>query len=386
MADSGYLDVFGHKPTQDRLAGAISSGRLGQSLLLHGPRGVGKQRLAIWTAAAINCEHESSRPCGVCRSCRLTAKLGHPDIHWFFPLPRPKRASGPDKLRQKLEESRADALAERRQNPLYLDEEEEGATGIYVSAVQTMRQYAYKAPAMGPSKVLIVGRAESLVPQAANPEAANALLKLLEEPPSDTTLILTSDVPGALLPTIRSRVQSIRVPPMPTNTVAAFLTETLDIPTAQAQKLARLSGGSIGVAIDLQNEESDGGRDGAIEMVRAILDGRPVARLAVAHGYRSFGARGGFSRVLSEARNLLRDLLAIAAGADASDPDAIARLKIDRDLDPIQLVRALDALDDARALADRNVNPQLVVVNLLRRASVHHSEPTVRYAGSGGKP
>jgi DNA polymerase-3 subunit delta' len=386
VADSGYLDVFGHKPTQDRLAGAISSGRLGQSLLLHGPRGVGKQRLAIWTAAAINCEHETSRPCGVCHSCRLTAKLQHPDVHWFFPLPRPKRASGPDKLRQKLEESRADALAERRQNPLYLDEEEDGATGIYVSAVQTMRQYAYKAPAMGPSKVLIVGRAESLVPQAANPEAANAMLKLLEEPPADTTLILTSDVPGALLPTIRSRVQSIRVPSMPTNTVAAFLSETLDIPPVEAQKLARLSGGALGVAIDLQNEESDGGRDGAIEMVRAILDGRPVARLAVAHGYRSFGARGGFSRVLSEARNLLRDLLVVATGADAADPDTIAKLKIERDLDPIQLVRALDALDDARALADRNVNPQLVVVNLLRRASVHRSEPTVRHAGAGGKP
>jgi DNA polymerase-3 subunit delta' len=386
VAEPGYLSVFGHEDTKDRLVSAILSGRLGQSLLLYGPRGVGKQRLAVWTAAAINCEHESARPCGECRSCRLAAGLQHPDIHWFFPLPRPKRASGPDKLRQKLEESRADVLAERRENLLYLGEEDEGATGIYVAAVQTMRQHAYKAPAMGPSKILIIGRAESLVPQAANPEAANALLKLLEEPPADTTLILTSDVPGALLPTIRSRVQSIRVPPLSSGNIAEFISDRLDVPPAQAQKTARLSGGSIGVAIDIQSEETDGGREGALELVRALLDGRFVARLGVAHSYKSFGARGNFSRVLSEARNLLRDLLAVAAGSEASDPEAIARLKIETDLDASRLVHALEVLEDARSLADRNVNPQLVVVNLLRRASVRRGAPTVHHAGSGGRP
>lgn len=385
MAEQGYLDVFGHDDTKARLAGAVAAGRLGQSLLLHGPRGVGKQRLALWTAATINCESQALGPCGECHSCRLAARLQHPDLHWFFPLPRPKRVSGPEKLQQKLEESRADALAERREKLLYLDEEE-GATGIYVAAVQAMRRLAYKAPAMGPSKVLVIGRAEALVSQAASAEAANALLKLLEEPPADTTLILTSDVPGALLPTIRSRVQAIRVSPMPAKQVASFLADALEIAPAEAQRLARLSGGSIGVALELQDEERDAGRSSAADLVRALLDGRPVARLAVAHGYRSVGARGSFSRILGEARALLRDLLAVASGAAPADPDAIAGLAPDRELDPRQLVLALDSIDDARELADRNINPQLIVVNLLRRSSVHHGEPPVRPAASGGGP
>jgi hypothetical protein len=173
---------------------------------------------------------------------------------------------------------------------------------------------------------------------------------------------------------------------MPAKQVASFLADALEATPAEAQKLARLSGGSIGVALGLQDEERDGGRSEALALVRALLDGRPVARLAVAHGYRSFGARGGFSRVLAEARALLRDLLAVVSGAAPADPDAIAGLATDRELDPRQLVLALDSIDDARELADRNVNPQLIVVNLLRRSSVLHGEPPVRQAGRGGGP
>ncbi len=70
----------------------------------------------------------------------------------------------------------------------------------------------------------------------------------------------------------------------------------------------------------------------------------------------------------------------------SATPDAIAGLATDRELDPRQLVLALDSIDDARELADRNINPQLIVVNFLRRSSVHHGEPPVRPAASGGGP
>ena len=384
MAEPGYLDVFGHEEIKRRLARAIEAGRLPQSLLLHGPRGVGKQRLALWAAAALNCQSPASRPCGECRSCRLAARLQHPDIHWFFPLPRPKRASGPEQLRHKLEDLRATALEDRRSNLFYADDQED-VTGIYVAVVHTMRRLAQMAPAMGPAKVLVIGRAEEMVPQAGNAEAANAVLKLLEEPPDDTTLILTSDVPGALLPTIRSRLQAVRVPPMPTEQVASYLAAALDLPPAEARTLAGPSGGSIGVALERRDRESDDARGSAVDLVRAMLDGRPVAHLSVAHGFRSIGARGSFTRVLSEARNLLRDLLATSAGASAADPDTATRLAGGTVRDPGQLVQAFDALDDARELADRNVNPQLIVVNLLRRARVSNRESPVRHAGRAGR-
>jgi DNA polymerase-3 subunit delta' len=383
VAEPGYLAVFGHEEIRERFARAVALGRLPQSLLLHGPHGVGKQRLALWIAAALNCSDEITRPCGRCRSCKLSGRLEHPDMHWFFPLPRPKRASGPQQLRQKLEDLRVAALAERRANPLYLDEEE-GATGIYVAAVHTMRSLAQKSPAMGPAKVLVIGRAEALTPGLGSPEAANALLKLLEEPPADTTLILTSDVPGALLPTIRSRVQAVRIAPLSDERTANFLAEHADLPEPEARHLASRSGGSIGRALELRDEEQENIRDSAAELVKALLDGRPAAQFAAAHRFRSFGARGAFGRTLGEVRSLLRDLLAASAGATASDPEAVTALAGGSTPDLSRLVRLLDAVDEARELADRNVNPQLIVANLTRLGTGHLVLASVTPPEAGG--
>ncbi len=376
MAD--YLKVFGHGELARRLATAVAAERLPQSLILQGPRGVGKQRLALWTAAALNCSGASERPCGDCQSCRLAARLEHPDIHWFFPLPRPKRVSGADKLEAKLEEARAEALNVRRSNTFYLDEAEE-ATGIYVGAVGTMRRLAQFTPAMGPWKVLIIGRAEALIPQMGSEEAANALLKLLEEPPADTTLILTSDMPGALLPTIRSRVQALRVPPLNPDQVAEFLVSQLELPIDESRALAAISAGSIGRAIAAMDETGTNARQGAIRLIRALLDGRQSARLAAAHAYRGVGARGAFSRVLTEMVRLLRDLLAASTGAEAAvvDDRALAALSEGEGggggggpAEPERLLGAIERVEEMRLLADRNVNPQLIVANLLAEAGV----------------
>jgi DNA polymerase-3 subunit delta' len=379
VASSGYLRVFGHEDLRERLSRAVQLGRLPQSLLLHGPRGIGKQRLALWTAAALNCRGESPRPCGACAPCRLCDRLEHPDVHWFFPLPRPKRASSADQLRQKLEDLRAAALEERRANPFYLPDEEEGATGIYVAAVQTMRQLAQKAPAMGPTKVLVIGRAEALTPGMGSPEAANALLKLLEEPPADTTLILTGEVPGGLLPTIRSRVQAVRVAPLATDRVAEFLRAELGLDQDDAARLAARSGGSIGRALELRNDDREAVRQAALELTRALLSGHLQTRLAAAHGFRPFGARGGFTQVVAETRTLLRDLLAASTGADAavSDREGLSRLiPRGRAPDPDRILRALAAVDEAEALAERNVNPQLIVANLHRLGAMNRPART----------
>ncbi len=366
MADGGYLDVFGHEDLRLRLSGAVERRRLAQSLLLYGPRGVGKQRLALWIAAALNCSGTPPPPCGVCRPCRFCARLEHPDVHWFFPGPRPRGATSPEQLQQKLEDQRAETLEERRRNPLYL-EEAEGATGIYIGAVHTMRRLAQKSAALGAAKALVIGRAEGLVPQMGSHEAANALLKLLEEPPSDTTLILTSDVPGALLPTIRSRVQAIRVSPLPVERAATFLADRLELTADEATRLARQSGGAIGRALELQESDHEELRESASALAEALLGAEPRTRLASAHRFRPFGARGAFARILSEAQSILRDLLATSAGADAgADRVPAADLAGQRPPNIAPIIRGIEALDVAQELVERNVNPQLIVASLQR--------------------
>ena len=99
--------LTGHEGVKSRLAGAHASGKLPQALLLTGPRGVGKQRLALWLAQLIQCEaprasREGSplEACGDCRSCRLVLSLQHPDVHWFVPIELSKRGGRGERGKQ----------------------------------------------------------------------------------------------------------------------------------------------------------------------------------------------------------------------------------------------------------------------------------------------
>jgi DNA polymerase-3 subunit delta' len=358
--------LAGHDELRERLRGTVGRSRLPHSLLLHGPAGVGKQRLALWLAALLLCEEEAG-PCGRCRSCRLARRLEHPDVHWFFPLPRPTGTSSREKLREALEEARMEELDRRREEPLE-PREEDSATGIYLAAVEEMREKAAKRPAMESGSVFVVGDAEAMVPQAASPQAANAFLKLLEEPPGDTWVVLTSSRPGALLPTVRSRVSELRVPPLDTAEVARFLEEEAGLGAEEAGRVARRSRGSIGRALRELTDEGEAVREEAERLLEAALSGRPgdhweyaAARVSAS------GARGGFSEVLARAGEMLRDLLALSLGRpdDCFEPRRVRRIAGDRDLPAHGLIEALDRLEEAREEAAANVNPQAVTARLL---------------------
>jgi len=212
------VELYGHEQLRERLAESIGAGTLPASMLFQGPRGVGKQRLALWLAQRLLCT-EADSPCGACKTCCYVAELTHPDLHWIFPRPRLKD-SDPDL--EQVRDDYAEATVERAAaNGLYAAPS--GTEGIYVATVRSLVQRAVISPAMGKRKIFIIGDAERMVPQEGADMAANAFLKLLEEPPADTTIILTSSEPGALLPTIRSRVVAVRVPLVQDSAVRAFV-------------------------------------------------------------------------------------------------------------------------------------------------------------------
>ncbi len=354
--------VAGHEELRGRLAESARAGRLPPSLLFYGPDGVGKQRLALWLARLLQCERSTA--CGECRACRLALRLEHPDVHWFFPLPRP--GGSRDKLREKLEEARMEAIAEIRDDPLR-PRREEGATGIYLAAVQEIRERASRRPAMGPRSVFVIGDAEKMVPQAANPEAANAFLKVLEEPPEDTYLFLTSSRPGALLPTIRSRVLSLRVPPLDAERVRGFLEEHAGVGGEEARRVAGMSQGSVGRALRLLTDEEQAVRDEAADLLRLAARGSRSRRLRHAVQASPAGARGQFSEVLAAAGELIRDLLAAVTddGERAFEPARAREILDGRRPHPHDLVRAAESVDEAQRMADANVNPQAITAVLL---------------------
>lgn len=375
---SGLAPLIGHDEVRTALGTAARNGELTNALLLHGPPGIGKQRMALWLAQLLVCEKAEPVPCDRCLPCRLARQLEHPDVHWFFPLPRPKVSGGPDKLGEALEELRAEELASRRAEPLYPTGTTE-TTGIYLAHVQIIRRLAVASPAMGSRKIFVIGDAEALVPQEASPEAANALLKVLEEPPADTTVILTAADPEILLPTVRSRLLPVRMRPLSDQLVTDFLVRERGLNAKQAGVVARLAQGSIGRALAYAPDGGEAGpletlRLAARELLEAAMADTAVPRLRAAHAQAPAGARGAFAATLEQLGLWLRDLSAVSAGADEvvvniDALDWLRRLAARLPNAGAGVPAALEAVDEAARLIQFNINPQLAMNAMLRDMS-----------------
>ena len=369
-------DVRGHQRLRGPLTAAARRGTLPAALLLHGDPGVGKQRLALWIGQLVLCESPSvDGPCGECRSCRLALRLEHPDLHWYFPVPRPKGSLSPERLAAALDDARFAELAEIREQPLKASHLGE-PRGFYLAAMQTLRRRAHSKPSMSSTQVFIIGEAEHLVPQESSPEAANALLKLLEEPPGDSRFILTSARPGSLLPTIRSRTVPLRLLGLSRDQVETFLVDAAHIDPARARRASALARGSIGRALGFI-PDADGSpgpledlRQEAWRLLDAALTSRGGQGFKTALGYRPAGARGLID-LFAMLDGWIRDLAAVAAGAPHGvvNEDAMDRLERavrKHDIQPALVAAgALELVQEAREQAQGNVNPQLIIANLV---------------------
>jgi DNA polymerase-3 subunit delta' len=311
--------------------------------------------------------------------------LEHPDLHWFFPLQRPKGTSSPEKLADAPESARAGALAELRENPLALPQAD-GPRGLYLAMAQTLRRRAQRRPSMGDRQVFIIADAEFLVPQESSPEAANALLKLLEEPPGGTTFILTSGDRDKILPTIRSRSVHLHLPPLANAEVQRFLEEVAGVDADTARRTARLSQGSIGRALGFLPQGEEPGpleqlRQESLSLLEAAVSGQRGSAFTAALGYPIRGART-LQDLLSFLEEWLRDLAASAAGApdqvlNHEDAELLNRFARERLTHPVRIAEAVAAVEEARVLAAGNVNPQLIISGLLQelRGAFQGSQP-----------
>lgn len=374
---SALPPVEGHEAVRRRLARATARGEVPASMLLHGPPGVGRQRLGLWFAQLLVCEAPvDGEPCNRCRPCKLALDLQHPDIHWFFPLPRPKVYGNPDRLADAFEDARAAELEARRAQPLRPSLPDQ-SVGLYLAQVRTIRRLAATTPAMGRRKVFLIGDAEMLVPQESSEEAANAVLKVLEEPPRDTTFLLTTADPEMLLPTIRSRLAPLRVRPLPVDQVATFLVDHVAASADAAHLAAHLADGSIGRALAFLPQDGEPGpldalRGEAHRLLQAVASNDATSRVAAAHAQSPTGARGHYSDLLAALAVWLRDLAAFANDARDSivNVDAMEELRAFAAALPAAAVAAPDAIrlvDEARSLARININPQLAMAHLLKQ-------------------
>jgi DNA polymerase-3 subunit delta' len=353
--------LFGHHPIRARLAAAAADGRLPASLLFTGTRGVGKQRLALWLGQLLLCEHALAErlpePCGGCVHCRYALRGTHPDLHWYFPLKLEKGTNAePEHVAADYGEAiRARIVAEGVWSAA------DGSVGINLPTAKAMVLRAAMRPSLARRAVFVVGDAERMAVQEASKEAANAFLKLLEEPPPGTTLLLTSSEPGLLLPTIKSRVVTVRVPRLPAADMEAFLddpvvTRTLgQLPREAAGQRAE---GAPGVLFDGGAAEAARSEAQAL-LTAALRPGTPdgtAERVLMAARQGNRGARGAFADTLDALVQLLhtRARQLAMAGEEAAARRTAASVLV---------------VEAAQARAQGNVNPQLLSAHLM--ATLH---------------
>lgn len=335
--------IAGHEALRRRLTGAIEAGRLPQTLLFEGPRGVGKQRLALWLAQALLCE-TTPAPCGQCAACRQVEGLSHPDLHWFVPVELSKKGADADRQIDLVAEAIGEVMAARRAEPFYEAPAGLAAHGM-ASARLLLRQLALK-PVQGKRAVFIIGDAERLAAQKGQEGAANAVLKALEEPPPTAFIILTTGAPDALLPTILSRTVRVRVGRLPDSVVTSFVQQYMVSRLGGAANVARrvqAAEGAIGRLVATEGNEEPGAA-AADRLLQAVRRG-PAARYGAALAQPPFQARGAFTSMLDALLEKLRD--EARGGGDTG-----------------KVMAAMTRVLEARDLAQGNVNPQLLTAVL----------------------
>jgi DNA polymerase III subunit delta' len=212
--------VIGQDKVVNSLKHSLAEGHLAHAYVFVGPEHVGKMTLAINLAQALNCT-SAQKPCGECNSCRRIASGNHPDVRVI------KRGEA----------------SESEESPKGRD--------IRIDQIREVLHSVNLKPYEGKWRVIVVDGAEFM-----NDEAANALLKTLEEPPDSTIFVLVAADEGSLLSTILSRCQKMELPLLPIQTIRQPLVEQWKLSPERSDLIARLSHGAIGWAISAARDEN----------------------------------------------------------------------------------------------------------------------------------
>lgn len=268
-----FAEIIGQQELKRHLVRGIDSGRISHAQLFSGTAGRGALALAVAYVQYLNCTNRrDGDSCGVCPNCRQTAALAHPDLHWIFPVNKQGKKSGETVLCDDFLPAFRCAFAEHSgylSPQAWFDELDLGKTlkGIITAreADRIIEKLALKSYEAEYKSVIV------WLPETMNEEAANKLLKILEEPWDKTLFLLVAEQPDRLLQTILSRTQEITVPRLTPETLAAEAMRAGAAGAAEAMRMARLAGGDLLELKHLLHGESDTLRSENFRLFRSLM-------------------------------------------------------------------------------------------------------------------
>lgn len=322
---AGFRDIIGHEQIIGHLQSAIATGKVSHAYIFNGPEYSGKMMLASAFAMALQCGSDGERPCLQCRSCRQAADHNQPDI-------------------------------------IYVSHEKPNTIGVDDIRGQINNDIAIK-PYSSRYKVYIVDEAEKM-----NPQAQNALLKTIEEPPAYAVILLLTTNADSFLPTILSRCITLNLKAVKTDVIRQYLMKHHQVPDYQADVCAAFSQGNVGKAVQLASSDSFN------EMKASVM--QLVKRLEDIDLYEFGGAIkqiGEYKLAITDYFDLIaiwfRDVLYMKATNDVNGlifKDEVYDIKRQAARHSYQQIEAvLKALDTAKTRLNANVNFDLTMELLL---------------------
>lgn len=357
--------IIGQHRVRDALRRMLSSGRVAHAYLFHGPEGTGKLAGALALARALQCSDPvSGDACGQCAACVKTAKGLHPDIHVLMPVTKDTDDNERSQRIQKVWEDPYQP-ADMESLPSLTGKGDASNKQIWYR-IENIHEWLRKPMSYhrveGRYRVAILIGAERI-----REEAANAFLKLLEEPGKQSVFILITDRVDHLLPTILSRCQQIRFDPLSSEEIAAAMEDRGAAP-GLSMMLARMSGGSVRKAIALAgNEDLLSTREEVLDYLRESFRGHGDKVVTMVDRLSRPG-REAVKFQLSILLSLLRDLLLLQHTGQSDllvNLDQMEALQnFVSKLPDARIETMIEAVEQTFMLVERNVNVRLALVTL----------------------
>jgi len=347
----GFSDFHGNAETVHRLREMIARDRFPHGVIFAGPRGSGKYTLAQMVAKAMNCsEHPISDGlpdfCGRCTECTRIAQADALDQRFAEAVEAREQLRDTDKKETRIFiQTHPDVMVIPPDPPQML---------VKVDQVRHVTATMYYRPTEGGHKVYIFSESSFMK------EAANALLKVLEEPPEFATLFLLAETSSALLPTIRSRCITLTLAPIPVEEIERDLAQKPEWNARQKSLVARLSGGALGRARGFDiNGYLQARQDALIILATAISGGDHSALFRATESYRAGGeGKEKTDLLIATLFSLLEDMLFVKEGT----PDLVRNIDIQPDIVKMTgavpfdwIVRAAERVGEVHAGMRRNL-------------------------------
>ena len=365
--------IPGNEDVRKALVSMVDGNRIPHAIMLYENDGCGALPLALDFLQYLGCPNRSGgEPCGECPACNKYSKLIHPDVHFVFPVSSGTKVSG-DKLTSEpfLQYWRELVLS----NPCFL--EDELATALGIEGKSSLITVHEARSLLGKLSLSTVERGyRSIViylPEKMNADAANRLLKSVEEPPENTVFLLVTHAPEKVLPTISSRCLCIRMAPLSKAQISSWLVDNYGVDGDKAAALASMAGGSLGKALSLLSESEDEALYNELfkTLIDSMLARDPDAALKAGDAISSLPSREKLKAFCSFASDSFRNIFLIQQGLpqlSTMPPGGDGMLQGYAKALRKNFPRfATGRLDECRSLIERNVNAKIIFCDFVCR-------------------